>query len=201
VQVVPGFWQGLLGIPTNVTHSVIVPPALGYAHFACSVVLPLKFQLPVFQTFRGQVFQKLYPGILATTGATFADPHYGWTVQILSANATSVSLQNLPQVGATSKAGSWLVQVTNITSTPNGTGAITLQNELSPTDAGHLQGTSSTGVSCGGQSSTRYIVTAVNLTAGTYTEDFNQEVGGQTLIFLVKVVNLFPPSVPATTAR
>jgi FKBP-type peptidyl-prolyl cis-trans isomerase 2 len=55
-------------------------------------------------------------------------------------------------------------------------------------------------VSCGGSSSTRYIITSVNETAGTYTEDFNQEVGGQTLIFLVKVINLFTPAVNDTVS-
>jgi hypothetical protein len=200
VQVVPGFWQGLVGAPTNVTQTVVVPPALGYAHYSCSVVRPLEVELPVFATYIGTQFQKVYPGVLATTGATFADPQYGWTVQILSANATSVSVQNLAQVGQVSHPNGWPVMVTNVTSTPNGSGQITVENELSGTDAGHIQGSSATGPTCGGQSATRYIVTDVNVTAGTYTEDFNQEVAGQTLIFLVKVVDLFPPTVAATTA-
>lgn len=200
VQVVPGFWQGLVGIPTNITHTVVVPTSLGYAAFACSVVQPLQLQVPVFATYAGIVFQKLYPGVLATTGATFSDPHYGWTVQILSANSTSVTIQNIAQVGAVARPNGWAVEVTNVTSTPNGSGQITLLNELTPSDAGHVQGTSTKGPTCGGQQSSRYIVTAVNLTAGTYTEDFNQEVAGQTLIFLVKVVDLFGPTVAATTA-
>ena len=200
VQVVPGFWQGLVGIPTNVTHTVVVPPALGYAAYPCSVVFPLQLTVPVFATFPGVQFQKLYPGVLATNGATFTDPHYGWTVQILSANASSVSIQNIAPVGHVAAPNGWKIVVTNVSATPNGSGQITLSNELSPADAGHLQGTSSTGPTCGGQPATRYIVTAVNLTAGTYTEDFNQEVAGQTLIFLVKVVNLFPATVPSTRA-
>ncbi|HKV90212.1 MAG TPA: hypothetical protein VJQ43_03330 [Thermoplasmata archaeon] len=201
VQVVPGFWQGLVGIPTNITHTIVVPPALGYAAYACSLVLPLEVDVPVLSTFPGTQFQKLYPGILATTGATFTDPHYGWTVQILSANSTSVTIQNLAHVGEIAHPNAWAVQVTNVTSSANGSGVITLLNALTPNDAGHVAGTSTTGLSCAGQSATRYIVTAVNLTAGTYTEDFNQEVAGQTLIFLVKIVNLFPATVAATTAR
>lgn len=200
-SVVPGFWQGLVGIRTNVSHTIIVPPSLGYAAYPCSVVHPLQFQVPVTQTLAGKAFQAQYPGVLATTGASFTDPHYGWTVQILSANSTSVTVQNVAQVGDVSHPNGWPVEVTNISTAANGSGEITLVNELSPSQAGHVQGTSSPGIVCGGGSpSTRFIVTAVNLTAGTYTEDFNQEVGGQTLIFIVKVVDLFPPTVAPRTA-
>jgi hypothetical protein len=199
-SVVPGFWQGLVGLPTNVSHSIVVPTSLGYPAYPCSVVLPLKFQVPVLQTLAGTAFQTAYPGILATTGATFTDPHYGWTVQILSANSTSVTIQNLAQVGEIGHPSSWGTLVTNVSTAPNGTGEITLVNQLSPSQAGHLAGTNSPGVSCGGATSTRYIVSSVNLGAGTYTEDYNQEVGGQTLIFIVKVVALFTPVVVPTTA-
>jgi hypothetical protein len=200
VQVVPGFWVGLVGIPTNVTHTIVVPTSVGYPAYPCNVVQPLQMHVPVFETFLGAEFQKLYPGTTATTGATFADPQYGWTVLILSANASSVSIENLAQVGQVAHPNGWEVSVTNVTSTSNGSGSITLTNDLNPSDDGKVQGTSSTGVSCGGSSSTRYIITSVNETAGTYTEDFNQEVGGQTLIFLVKVINLFTPAVNDTVS-
>jgi hypothetical protein len=201
VQVVTGFWEGLVGIPTNVTHTIVVPTALGYPAYPCNVVQPLQIQVPVVQTLPGTEFQKLYPGTTATTGATFADPHYGWSVLILSANASSVTIENLAQVGAVSHPNGWGVTVESIASTANGSGTITLGNDLTQSDAGKIQGTSTTGIACGPSTSTRYIISDVNETAGTYTEDYNQEVGGQTLIFLVKVINLFPPTVaPTVTA-
>ncbi len=201
VQVVPGFWQGIVGIPANVSHTIIVTPALGYAAYPCNLVQPLQYRLPVVQMLTGTQFQKEYPGNSATTGATFTNAQYGWTMLILSANSTSVTVENLAHVGAVAHPTSWGVTVTNITSTPNGSGWITLVNNLAASDAGHLAGTSSAGFSCAGQTVTRYIVTAVNETAGTYTEDFNQEVGGQTLIFIVKVINLFTPAVNSTVSR
>ncbi|HEV8049527.1 MAG TPA: hypothetical protein VGP88_02925 [Thermoplasmata archaeon] len=200
VQVVPGFWQGIVGIPTNVSHSIVVPASLGYAAYPCNLVQPLQYKLPVVQTLSGTEFQKEYPGNAATTGATFANAQYGWTMLILSANASSVTVENLAKVGAVAHPTSWGVTVENITSTSNGSGWITLVNNLSPSDAGHVAGTSTAGFSCAGQTSSRYIVTAVNETAGTYTEDFNQEVGGQTLIFIVKVINLFTPAVNSTVS-
>jgi hypothetical protein len=199
--VVPGFWQGLVGIPTNTTHTIIVPPALGYPSYPCSMVKPLQFEVPVTETFAGKDFQRLYPGVLTTTGATFTDPHYGWLVQILSANSTSVTIQNFAQVGAVSHPNSWAVTVTNVSSDANGSGEITLVNSLSSSDVGRVAGTSTTSLTCGGSPSSRFIVTAVNLTAGTFTENFNQEVGGQTLIFIVNVIDLFPATVaPRTVA-
>jgi hypothetical protein len=199
--VVPGFWQGLVGIPGNITHTIVVPPKLGYPAYACSVVKPLRFEVPVVQMFAGKDFQKLYPGVLTTTGATFTDPHYGWTVQILSANSTSVTIQNLAQVGQVAHPNVWGAIVTNVSTDANGSGEITLVNQLTPTVAGRLGGTSTTSVTCGPSPSSRFIVTDVNLTAGTYTENFNQEVGGQTLIFIVKIVNLFPPTVAPRTVH
>jgi hypothetical protein len=201
VQVVTGFWQGIVGLPANVSHTIVVPPSLGYPAYNCYVVQPLQFRVPVLQMMAGAAFQKSYPGMTATTGATFTDPHYGWTVLILSANSTSVTLENIAHVGMVAHPSSWGVTVTNITSTSNGSGWITLENDLSPADAGHVQGTSATGLQCGPSSSTRYIVSAVNETSGTFTEDYNQEVGGQTLIFIVKVINLFTPAVNSTVSR
>jgi hypothetical protein len=200
VQVVPGFWEGLVGIPANITHTIVVPPSLGYAAYPCNLVQPLQFHVPVYETLLGAEFQKLYPGTTATTGATFQDPSYGWTVDILSANASSVSIKNLAQPGQVSHPNGWPVTVTNVSSTANGSGQITLVNDLNPSDAGKVAGTSAAGYSCAGQSASRYIVSDVNETSGTFTEDFNQEVAGQTLIFLVKVINLFSPSVAPTVA-
>ncbi|MCI4327070.1 MAG: hypothetical protein L3K16_05480 [Thermoplasmata archaeon] len=199
-QVVPGFWEGLIGAPTNVTQTVVVPPALGYAAYPCNLVEPLTFHLPVLQTVLGTEFQRLYPGITATTGASFTDPQYGWQDTILSANASFVTVENLPSVGFVSHPSGWPVTVENVTSTSNGTGSITLVNDLQPSQAGLVQGNSTTGLSCAGSTATRYIVTNVNLAAGTYTEDFNTEVAGQTLIFLIKVINLFTPAVNDTVS-
>lgn len=200
IQVVPGFWQGLVGIPTNVTHTIVVPPALGYAAYACNVVKPLTFQLPVTETIAGTEFAKLYAGIEATTGTTFDDPTYGWPVLILSANSSFVTLENMPTVGHTASPDGWPVVVTNVSSTANGSGEITLVNEISPSAAGRVGGTSSASVSCGPSASSKYIVTAVNESAGTYTEDFNEEVSGQTLIFEVRVIDLFPSGYASSTA-
>lgn len=196
VSVVTGFWQGILGMQPNATRTVVIPPALGYGPTdqACVATVPLVSTLPVLQTVTGPVFQVQFPGITAADGRAFTDPHYGWTDEILSANASYVTLMRMPYVGQVTSPGGWPIEVTSIQPTANGTGTITISNELNAADAGHLLGHDYLGTGpCSAQSSGRFIVTAVNYTAGTFTEDFNQEVQGQTLIFVITLVDDFPP--------
>jgi FKBP-type peptidyl-prolyl cis-trans isomerase 2 len=202
IQVVTGFWQGLVGLPGNQTKAVVVPPLLGYGpqNPACIAKEPLSFQLPVLQTMPGTTFQKAYPSELATTGTEFRDPHYGWNVLILSANASFVTIENLATPGMTSSPAGWPVLVSNVTSTANGSGAITLVNELDPSSAGRVVGTDYLGNGpCSSAANGKFIVSAVDLANGTYTVDYNSEVSGQTLIFFVTVVNIYVP-VAATAA-
>jgi FKBP-type peptidyl-prolyl cis-trans isomerase 2 len=195
IQVVPGFWQGLLGLPGNQTRTITVPPSLGYGpvNQACVATKSLSYSVPVVQTLSGLTFQKVYPGVTPTTGAMFSDPHYGWQVIILSANATFVTVENLVHPGYTTSPAGWPIVVTNVTSTDNGTGSITLVNELYPAQAGQIEGKDFLGTGpCSSNSGGKFIVSSVDLAAGTYTENFNQEVQGQTLIFVVTIQDIFP---------
>jgi FKBP-type peptidyl-prolyl cis-trans isomerase 2 len=200
ISVVTGFWQGLLGLAGNQTRSVSVPPALGYGfdNPSCIVTYPLVQHLPVVQTYTRSQFTAAYPSVTAATGATFNEPHFLWPVLIVSVNATSVVTENLAQVGDTASPSGWTVEVTNVSSTANGTGDITLVNELTPADAGVTLGKDFTGTgSCAQSSGGKFIVTAVNLTSGTYTANFNTEVTGQTLIFIVTIVSIHTPAASA----
>ncbi len=185
ISVVTGFWQGLIGIPGNQTTSIVVPPALGYGSpvAGCYTNASLAFTVPVLLTMSLSQFSSSYPGQSASQGAQFPDPTYGWPVYVVSANSTRVVLLNQPSVGWTAKSGGWYVEVTAVNST-----SITVVNELSPAQAGLVSGTSSASV-CG---TSTYIVSAVNLATGTYTRDYNKEVVGQTLVFQVTVVGIFP---------
>jgi FKBP-type peptidyl-prolyl cis-trans isomerase 2 len=195
ISVVPGFWQGLIGLAGNSTRSVVVPPALGYGptNAACVATRSLAQSLPVVESMGLTQFSARYPGVTASAGATFTEPHYLWPVLILSVNASGVTVENLASVGDTAHPAGWPVVVTSVTSTPNGTGSIALYNELSPSDAGHRQGFDFLGNGpCSAQARGTFIVTGVDPVHGTYTEDFNQEVQGETLIFIVNVLDIFP---------
>jgi len=198
VTVVTGFWEGLIDVPGNTTKTIVIPPNLGYGaqNPACSRTLSLTYTVPVVSTIAAASFSGLYPGITPLTGLTFKDPHYGWNVSILAANSSFVTVQNLPYVGYVASPAGWPVVVTSISGTPNGAGAITLVNQLSPSQAGRVLGKNFNGSApCASSSNGQFIVTDVDPTAGTYTENFNPEVSGQVLVFVVTVVDVFaaPP--------
>jgi hypothetical protein len=184
--VVTGFWQGLVGLPGNQTHYITVPPALGYSfvNSSCIVTRNLTSQFPVVVTLTPSEFSQVFPKVNATAGTYFTDPVYSWTDAILSVNSTAVTYENLPSLGMIVSPQGWAVKVTNITST-----VITLTSQLSPDQSGLVAGHSAASV-C---SKTSFIVTQINLGAGTYVADYNDEVNGQTLIFVVSVVDIFRP--------
>jgi len=190
--VVPGFWQGLLGLPVGRTQSITVPPSLGYGPVisSCLTTRPLSFTIAVLDPVAVADFSTAYPGVNATPGTQFADPAYGWTDLVLSTNATSVVVENLPSVGWSVPKSSWPVTVTTVTST-----TITLTNQLTSANAGRVLGSSPSTTVCG---SHKFIVSAVNSTAGTFTELYDQasppvnaEIQGQTLVFVVTVVAFY----------
>lgn len=196
VSVVAGFWEGILGVPGNTTTTLVIPPDLGYgpANASCFRTMPLTYTVPVISTLTASAFSSAYPGATPITGELFKDPNYGWNVTVLAANSSFVTVENLPYVGYVGSPAGWPVLVTNISSTPNGAGTITMDNEIQPSEAGHLLGSdfNHTGP-CESSSGGKFIVTAVDPTTGTFTEDFNREVQGQVLIFVVTVIDIFPP--------
>lgn len=192
--VVTGFWQGLIGLPGNSTHTIVIPPDLGYGpqNQSCIRTMPLTYTVPIISTYSASAFSVAYPGISPLTGVAFKAPGYGWNASVLAANNSFVTVENTPYVGYVSSPAGWPVVVTSVASTPSGAGTITLVNQLTAGQAGRVQGTNfnSTGL-C---STNTFIVSAVNPAAGTYTENYNREVTGQVLIFVVTVIDIFPPS-------
>ncbi len=185
---VTGFWQGVLGMAVNQTRFVTIPPGLGYGaqNTSCLVTAPLTFTVPTVVTVAASAFATTYPGESAVAGTQFADPTYGWPDLVLSANASAVVVENLPTVGWTSSPSGYPVSVTNLTAT-----TVTLTDQLSPSQAGLVLGHATTSFTCGSApATTDYIVSAVNVGSGTFVENFNKEVIGQTLIFQITVVSI-----------
>ncbi|MGI0070811.1 MAG: hypothetical protein ACRECT_01865 [Thermoplasmata archaeon] len=184
--VVTGFWQGLLGLPVNQSHYITIPPALGYSfvNASCFQTAPLANPYPVLITLTPAQFQSVFLTVSLAAGTSFTDPVYGWTNVILSVNASAVVYENLPTLGWTSSPDGWPVVVTNISSS-----VITLTSQLTPGMAGTVGGSVAGSGVCG---STSFYVSQVNLAGGTYVRDFNPQVNGQTLIFAVTVVQIYP---------
>ncbi len=186
--VVTGFWEGLLGLAGNQTRWASVSPNLGYGPLvqSCVRTANLTFTLPAVVSDTPVEFNTSYPGVPAQAGVRFADPTYSWPDLVISANASTIAVENLPAIGWTSSPNGWPVVVTNVT--PQ---TITLHNELTTSDVGLFQGhVATTSEVC---SSSAFIVSAVDLVTGAYSENFNKEVVGQTLIFVVTIVDIHGP--------
>jgi FKBP-type peptidyl-prolyl cis-trans isomerase 2 len=184
--VVTGFWQGLIGLPGNHSSKIVVPPNLGYGalNTSCVGTSPLSYTFPVLSNVPAASFPSLYPNITATVGTEFTDPTYGWNDSVFSVNSTTVIVQALPSVG-------WHASPNGIPFTVSALNAttITLTSTLTTANAGQVLGHAASGGLCGG---TKFIVSAVDPAAGTFTENFNPEVQGETLIFTVTVVDIYP---------
>jgi hypothetical protein len=194
--VVTGFWQGMIGAQGNQSRWITIPWQLGYGpqRTSCFRTAPLSFSIPVLVTVSPAQFTSDYPNANATLGATFPDPAYNWTDYVVSVNASAITVQSLPKIGETSDPYGWTILVTNVSAT-----TITLENEITVTNYGNILGTVSSAETCG---SNEFIVTSVNLAAGTFTEYWsssaqssygNPQVAGETMIFIVTPVNILPP--------
>jgi FKBP-type peptidyl-prolyl cis-trans isomerase 2 len=182
--VVTGFWHGLIGLSVNETRWITFPPSEGYGaqNSSCFRTAPLTYTVPVVSVVAPSNFSATYPNVTAAAGTTFVDPTYKWTDLILSVNSTAVAVENEVSAGWIASPNGWPVEVTNVTST-----TITLVNQIDSTNVGLIKGVATTAV-CG---ETDYIVSAFDPTAGTYTLDFNPEVAGETLTFVVTVVAFY----------
>jgi len=184
--VVTGFWQGLVGLPGNQSETIVVPPSLGYGALdpSCLLTAPLVYSVPVLTIVPAAEFATLYPNVTASVGVQFTDPTYGWNDTVFSVNASAVTLQALPSVGTTANPEGLPFVVTSLNAT-----AITLSSQLTPSNAGLVLGHATNGGLCG---QTKFIVSAVSPGTGTFTENFNPEVQGETLDFIVTVVDILP---------
>jgi len=185
-SVVTGFWQGLVGLAGNQSHTIVVPPSLGYGpvNQSCVVSAPMVLAVPLLTLVPLAQFATLYPNGTASVGAVFTDPTYGWNDTVFGVNKTTVTLLASTSVGTKSSPGGLPFEVSALNAT-----AVTLSSLLEPANAGLVLGHASGSGVCG---SKQFIVSAVNLASGTLTENFNPEVQGQTLDFVVTVVDIFP---------
>ncbi len=186
-SVVTGFWKGLLGLPVNVTRSTSFPASEGYGPLnqSCLVTAPLVQTIPVSVSYLPATFTKSYPGVTAAAGVRFSDPTYGWADTVVSVNSTSVVVARQPTAGQTVSPYGWKIVVQTVTSR-----TITLASDLTPSSPGNVLGKISNQTVC---QTTKFIVWSVDLSAGTFVENYNSEVVGQALTFVVTVAAIYPP--------
>ncbi len=183
-SVVKGFDQGVRGLAQGQSATVVVPPDLGYGPADVSLIhtYSLLQSFPVRVTMNASAFSAYY-GQPPVSGSNVTDPIWGWSAQVSILNGF-VSVTNSPYPNEVlqpyGKKWTAVVQTVN-EQADNGTGVITVLNRLDPTMVDKVGGTTAAGT---------FYLSAVDLTAGTYTLNFNKQVVGRTLVFQVTLVKL-----------
>lgn len=186
-SVIKGFDEGVRGLTQGQTTTVVVPQNIGYGPADATKIhtYPLIQTLPVHVTMNQTEFTSYYQEPVVSN-TNVSDPIYGWSVQVSILNGF-VQLTNSPypaQVLHPYKA--WTAVVLSVDDAANnGTGLITIQNHLDPSDVDKIGGSAPV--------AGEFYLSAVDLTAGpsgTYTLDFNKQVVGRTLVFQVTLTRL-----------
>jgi FKBP-type peptidyl-prolyl cis-trans isomerase 2 len=185
--VVKGFDLGIQGLAVGDSKAIIVPPSLGYgpADPTKFVVKPLYESVPVRLTMSTADFVATYRAS-AVSGMNVTDPFWGWT-QTVSVAGSVVTVTNSPVPGEVVRPyGAWDAEVLSIDDAANGgQGAVLVHHRLDPTMIDRI-GEKSAG-------KVVFVVTGVDLVAGTYTLDFDTPTKGRTLVFQVTIVQLTRP--------
>lgn len=180
---IKGFDEGVRGMKIGETKMITVSPEKGYGLSNQSLiqVRQLLQYFPVILTMNTTQFSSYY-GSWPLDQSAVTDPVMGWTATVTVVNNV-VTVVNSPYIGQTlTPYNKWKASVVSIDDgANNGEGLIGVQHLLTPEDAGNIIVTDPSGT---------FIVTEVDLEAGTYTADFNREVVGKILIFQVTLVKL-----------
>ncbi len=182
--VVEGFDEGVRGLSVGQTTTISVPPSLGYgaANPALVYMYDLNQTIPVRITMNTTAFTSIY-GQPAISNTNVTDPVYGWPATTSVLNGV-VTVTNSPYPGEKVRAyGAWDVTVLSIDDAANnGTGTILIENHLDPSMVDRLGAKAPNGAV--------FYLSAVDLTGGTYTLNFNKQVVGRTLMFRVTLTKL-----------
>ncbi len=186
-QMIKGFDNGVIGMGINQTKVLTIPmeDAYGTSNENLIETKSITDTFPVYEWLTNySVFQSTYQ-VEPIVGTTVSSNTYGWNVTVFHVDPTShqILLKHEPMLGEiVSINDAWDSKVISIDSNAEqGTGEIVIKHLLASEDIGEVSGTDA-----GGQ----FIVSDVNLNAGTFTMDYNREVVGKTLVFKITIVSI-----------
>jgi FKBP-type peptidyl-prolyl cis-trans isomerase 2 len=185
--VVKGFDLGIQGLAVGDSKAIVVPPSLGYGPVdPTKLVTKTLFEsVPVRLTMSTSDFVATYRAS-PVSGMNVTDPFWGWA-QTVSVAGSVVVVTNSPVPGqVVHPYGAWDAEVVSIDDAANGgQGVILVHHRLDPTMVDRI------GERSGGN--VVFVVTSVDLVAGTYTLDFDTPTKGRTLVFQVTMVQINRP--------
>ena len=187
--VVRGFDLGIQGLAVGETKTIVVLAAQGYGPADPSKILikPLFETVPVRLTMDASDFFTTY-GSSPVSGTNVTDPLWGWPAYVTVAG-TIVTVTNSPIPGQVVRPHrAWDAQIVSIDDTADaGRGKIGVHHLL---DASAVDRIGKGTTDPQGRRTIEFIVTAVDLEAGTYTLNYNDATKGRTLVFQVTMVSI-----------
>ena len=189
LQVIKGFDLGVQGMAVGDSKTVVVPPSMGYGAADPSkfVVKPLLESVAVRATMTVTDFETRY-NVPPVSGSNVTDPFWGWSSTV-AVSGSLVTLTNSPFPGQIVRPyAGWDAEVVSIDDSANeGAGAILVHHLLTPSDVDRTGGK----ILQRGRMVPLFVVSAVDLDAGTYTLDYNGPAPyGRTLVFQVTMVSI-----------
>ena len=188
-QMIEGFDRGVVGMGVNQTKVITIPSDKAYGDINEDMILTrdLSESLPVFEWITNSTsFEDTY-SVPAILGTTVINTNYGWnmTVYFIDSSSGDILMKNEPMVGEIIQLYyGWSSRVVSVDSAANqGTGEIVVKHLLYPEDEGNIMSADQYGP---------FLITDVDLTAGTMTLDYNREVVGKTLTFKITIVSIVP---------
>lgn len=183
-RAVPGFEQGLLGLATGEGKAIVTPFELAYGPMDTSLiqVKPLLEDVPVRTVMNASAFRETY-GSTPVSGTNVTDPFWKWDASV-SVAGTIVTVTNSPTVRQVVRPyDRWDARVVSIDDPANGGEGVVrvrhLLDESMEDRVGWREGDES------------FYLSDVDSGAGTYTLNYNTEVVGRTLVFIVKMLGIF----------
>jgi FKBP-type peptidyl-prolyl cis-trans isomerase 2 len=192
-SMIKGFEQSVIGKQVGQTYTVTIPPEQGYGLSSEDLVYNLDaiITVPVVQKYDLETFKKVFPTVDLNNDTRVVHTVWGWPVDIISHDQTSVTIRNLPVYQYTVKVFQWNTTVIDISTERN---VIRLQNHLSEiTKATRVEITALSAIDPEWFAKTNTITTNkenlgfATASGGVIVIDFNKEVAGKTLVFHITV--------------
>jgi len=180
-----GFQNAVIGMRANETVTVTLSAAEAYGLVPADNLrnLTINQTVSVIETVSQSEFQSFY-GQTAAVGLTVTHPEYGWDVTVLHIVADTVTVQNLPAVGAqysaygdptVSSPTGWFINVTS-----KNADEITFVNLLTSSMVNKVKGVDAAGEV--------FYLHAVDATS--FSLKYDRELVGQTLTFTITLVEI-----------
>ncbi len=183
LAVIQGFDVGVQGLAVGDAKTIVVPPNLGYGPSDPTKIFvkPLLEPVPVRVTMNESAFTNTYK-TQPVSGANVTDPFWSWPAYV-SVSGSIVTVTNSPVPGQmVHPYGGWAARVDSVDDgADNGIGRIVVHHLLDTTAVDRVGQKTASGTVV-------FVVTAVDLAAGTYTVNYNNPVKGRNLVFEVTMV-------------